>query len=148
MALPRYIYYAALHSFTKHRFLCNLTSGSNAYIPSNTSIQQVAGTARPLGHGLESPVADDRKNDLPTAPSSPATPRRKANLTTRFLPSTPRCECRVRTLSGEKADFKAVAIKLKIFLELVIFRRSSKRTETSRMDSLHHVTCHQGQNHH
>src|SRR5947207_14523192 len=74
LALPRYIYYAALHSFTKHRFLCNLTSGSNAYIPSNTSIQQVAGTARPPGHGPEGPVADDRKNDLPASPCSPAAP--------------------------------------------------------------------------
>jgi hypothetical protein len=105
LALPSYISYAAFHSFTKHRFLCNLTSGSNAYIPSNTSIQPVAGTARPPGHGPEGPVADDRKNDLPIALYSPATPRYIANLTTRFLPSTPYCERRVRTLSGEKYWF-------------------------------------------
>src|SRR5438477_12982157 len=102
LALPSYLSYEAFHSFTKHRFLCNLTSGSNAYIPGNTSIQLVAGTARPLGHGPEGPVADDRKTHLPVAPSSPTTPRCIANLTTRFLPFTPYCERRVRILSSEK----------------------------------------------
>jgi hypothetical protein len=72
LALPSYLNYEAFHSFTKHRFLCNLTSGSNVYIPSNTSIQQVAETARPPGHGPEGLVADDRKNDLPVTSCSPA----------------------------------------------------------------------------
>jgi hypothetical protein len=75
LALPSYLSHEAFHSFTKYRFLCNLTSGSNAYIPSNTSIQQIAGTARPSGHGPEGPVIDDRKNDLPVASCLSATPK-------------------------------------------------------------------------
>src|SRR2546421_94719 len=103
LAQPSYLSYEAFHSLTKHRFLYNLTSGSNAYIPSNTSLQLVAGTARPPGHSPEGPVADNRKNDLPAASRSPATPREHiANLATRFLPSTPRCEKLVRMLISKQ----------------------------------------------
>src|SRR2546423_10362741 len=73
LALPSYLSYEAFHSFTKYRFLCNLISDSNAYIPGNTSIQLVAGTARPLRHGPKGPVANNRKTYLPIAPSSPMT---------------------------------------------------------------------------
>src|SRR5436305_10935783 len=74
LALPRYLSYEIFHSITKHRFLCNLISSSNAYIPGNTSTQLVAGTARPLGYYPEGSVTNNRKNHFPAAPSSPATP--------------------------------------------------------------------------
>src|SRR2546421_10007787 len=102
LALPSYLSYEAFHSFTKHRFLCNLTSGSNAYIPGNILIQLVAGTARRLKHYPKDPVADNRKTHLSIAPNSPTIPRYITNLITRFLPFTPYYERRVRILSSEK----------------------------------------------
>src|SRR5207237_8723453 len=75
LALPSYLSYEAFHSLTKHRFLYNLISSSNAYIPSNTSLQLITGTARPPAHSPEGPVADNRKNDLPADLRSPASAR-------------------------------------------------------------------------
>src|SRR5207249_3021068 len=60
----------SLYSFYEHRFFCNLTSSSNAFFPGNTSLQHVAGTARPPGYCSEGPVADDRNNDLTAAARS------------------------------------------------------------------------------
>src|SRR5436190_18263849 len=75
----------SLHSFYEHRFFCNLISGSNAFFPSNISLQHVAGTARPLGHCPEGPVADDRNNDLTAAARSPIIQENHIiNLITRF----------------------------------------------------------------
>ena len=136
LALPSYLSYEAFHSLTKHRFLCNLTSGSNAYIPSNTSLQLVAGTARPPGHGPEGPVADDRKNDLPAASRSPATPREHiANLATRFLPSTPRCEKLVRIFSRGECWFRSSGNGIKNFHRLRQLNRVSSSSEGLQRDT-------------
>ena len=103
LALPSYLSYEAFHSLTKHRFLYNLISGNNAYIPSNTSLQLVTGIARPPGHSPKGPVTNNRKNDFPAALRSPATLREYiANLTTRFLLSIFRYEKLVRIFSYKK----------------------------------------------
>jgi len=74
LAQPSYISYEIFHSITKHRFLCNIISGSNAFFPGNTSLQYIAGTTRPLGYCPEGPIADDWNNYLPTTSSLPAIP--------------------------------------------------------------------------